>query len=242
MSNTFLRVVNGPRQGMNVPLHKEQPLLIGRNRGDLLLDDPLISGAHCRIVSKQGHYVLQDLGSTNGTLVNGRRVQDAVLKPGAEVRVGNTKLILFGGDAEDERPTTTDGSVGHMAWLLEDELVAGDAPGVRALGQMLRLPRGFDAEVEVVSGPDAGERFSIKMGTLAMGRKQGQIPLADPEVSRRHAFIEVFGRDMVFLRDVASTNGTYHNGVKIDTVRLSHGDMIGVGRSVLRFHRTDEAH
>ena len=56
----------------------------------------------------------------------------------------------------------------------------------------------------------------------------------DGEVSRRHSVIEVFGREMIFLRDLGSTNGTYHNGRRIKVARLKHGDTIGIGKSVLR--------
>ena len=46
--------------------------------------------------------------------------------------------------------------------------------------------------------------------------------------------IELFGREMIFLRDLGSTNGTYHNGQRVSVSRLRNGDTIGVGRSVLK--------
>jgi pSer/pThr/pTyr-binding forkhead associated (FHA) protein len=85
-----------------------------------------------------------------------------------------------------------------------------------------------------VAGADAGKVFRFTRGNVTMGRKTGEIPLSDLEVSRRHAVVEVFGRDMIYLRDLGSTNGTYHNGRKIDAARLHSGDTIGVGRSVLK--------
>ena len=105
MSRSFLKIVAGARQGLNVPLPAREPLVVGRKEGDLLLDDPLVSGRHCQIISRNGDFVLQDLGSTNGTMVDGRLVREVVLKPGNEVAIGATRLILFtgapdvGGDA-----------------------------------------------------------------------------------------------------------------------------------------------
>jgi pSer/pThr/pTyr-binding forkhead associated (FHA) protein len=64
------------------------------------------------------------------------------------------------------------------------------------------------------------------------------VPLSDGEVSRRHAVIEVFGRDMVYLRDLGSTNGTYHNGRRVAVSRLRAGDTIGTGKTVLKLHVT----
>ena len=59
-------------------------------------------------------------------------------------------------------------------------------------------------------------------------------PLTDVEVSRHHAVIEVFGRHMIYLRDLGSTNGTYHNGRRITVSKLQPGDTIGCGKSVMK--------
>ncbi len=234
MGTAFLRVVSGSRQGLSVPLREDEPLLIGRSRGDLLLDDPLISGAHCRVVTRGGRFVVQDLGSTNGTSVDGRRIQDAVLRPGSEIVVGNTRLILFIG--EERSQVEKDERDGAIAWLLDEELQSElSSSRTDVIGQGLRLPPRLDGRVEVVAGPDAGHVIRFTRGSLTIGRRQGEIGLNDPEVSRRHAYIEVFGADMVFLRDVASTNGTYHNGRRIQVSRLRPGDTIGCGKTVMRF-------
>jgi pSer/pThr/pTyr-binding forkhead associated (FHA) protein len=223
--------VSGGRQGLSIPLSEDQPLLIGRSRGDLLLDDPLISGAHCRIVTRNSRFVLQDLGSTNGTTVDGRRVQDVTLRPGSEIVVGNTRLLLFSG--EETEPAS---EVSGVAWLLDAELVVESVKDTSdVLGQGLRLPPRHRGRVEVVAGPDIGTVIKFARGSLTIGRRQGEIPLTDAEVSRRHAFIEVFGADMVFVRDVVSTNGTYHNGRRVQVSRLRDGDTIGCGKTVLRY-------
>ena len=195
------------------------------------MDDPLISGAHCRIVTRNGRFVLQDLGSTNGTTVDGKRVQDITLRPGSEILLGNTRLLLFSG--EESEPAA---EVSGVAWLLDDELVVEESEDhTDVIGQGLRLPPRLDGRVEVVAGPDVGTVIRFARGSLTIGRRQGEIALSDPEVSRRHAFIEVFGADMVFLRDVISTNGTYHNGRRVQVSRLRDGDTIGCGKTVLRF-------
>jgi pSer/pThr/pTyr-binding forkhead associated (FHA) protein len=231
VSRAFLRVVSGSRQGLSIPLSEDEPLLIGRSRGDLLLDDALVSGAHCRIVTRNGRFVLQDLGSTNGTTVDGRRVQDVSLRAGSEIVIGNTRMLLFSGE-EAEVP----GDTGGVAWLLDEELVTEDEDGeADVIGQGLRLPPRLEGKVEVVAGPDVGSVLKLARGSLTIGRRQGEIALSDAEVSRRHAFIEVFGADMVFLRDVLSTNGTYHNGRRIQVSRLRDGDTIGCGKTVMRF-------
>lgn len=240
----FLRVVSGPgqRRGMNVPLSRDAPLVIGRKRGDLLLDDPLVSGTHAQIVPRDDGWVVQDLNSTNGTLLDGRLVQESPLAPGVELSIGNTNLVLFVGEAKAEVSEAPRNATvrQEVAWLLDDELVklqvgtdqTRDSRDV--IDQDLRLPPGLQAVVECVNGEDVGKVFRFTRGNITIGRRLGEVPLSDLEVSRRHAVIEVFGREMIFLRDLGSTNGTYHNGRKVDVSHLHHGDTIGVGRSVLK--------
>lgn len=246
MEQVFLQIVAGARRGLNVPLQVGKPLVVGRKRGDLILDDPLVSGSHCRIVHRDGKFVLQDMGSTNGTMVDGRMVREQVLRAGAEITIGSSRMILFVGLEEDlaERsdPSSRPSPPSHLeiAWLLDEELVElrGQADRSRAtadvISQDLRLPPGLNAVVEVLAGPDAGKVFRFTRGNVAVGRRQGEVPLSDVEVSRHHAVIEVFGREMIFLRDLGSTNGTYHNGRRIAVAKLDAGDTVGCGKTVMK--------
>ena len=244
MAQAFLQIVAGARAGLKVPLPETIPFVIGRKKGDLLLEDPLVSGVHARILHRDGSFVLQDLHSTNGTLVDGRLVREATLRPGAEVAIGSCRMILFqepeeGADSGG-RPVRAARSQLDIAWLLDEELgdprQAGEAvrPQGDLIGQDLRLPPGMNAVFEVVAGPDAGKTFRLTRGTVTIGRRAGEVPLADPEVSRRHTVVEVFGLDMIFLRDLGSTNGTFHNGRRVPVARIRAGDTVGVGRTVLR--------
>ncbi len=251
MSRSFLKIIAGSRQGLNVPLPAKDPLTIGRKHGELLLDDPLVSSRHCHVQSRGAEWVLTDLGSTNGTMVDGRLVREVVLRPGSEIQLGGTRLVLFVGAPEEsvvpeEKGPTGDTSANQpdIAWLLDEELVelAGSGERTRTpadvIGQELRLPPGLNALVEVVAGQDTGKVFRFTRGNVNVGRRNGEVPLSDGEVSRRHSVIEVFGRDMIFLRDLGSTNGTYHNGRRILVARLRSGDTVGIGKTVLKLHIT----
>lgn len=67
---------------------------IGRaTRADFILDAALVSRVHCRLTAdKSDQLILEDLGSTNGTLVNGRRVDRQVLKAGDTVTIGRIEF------------------------------------------------------------------------------------------------------------------------------------------------------
>ncbi|MEQ1898044.1 MAG: FHA domain-containing protein [Vicinamibacterales bacterium] len=70
---------------------------IGRATGaDFILDEALVSRMHCRVqVNASGDLDVTDLGSTNGTFVNGTRVTTARLVPGDRLKVGRVELIAL---------------------------------------------------------------------------------------------------------------------------------------------------
>jgi hypothetical protein len=67
---------------------------LGRSRqSDVMVDDPNVSRTHAEIRPRGGSWVLSDLGSTNGSRLNGRRIEGPeVLKPGDEVELGTTVI------------------------------------------------------------------------------------------------------------------------------------------------------
>ncbi|HSO29299.1 MAG TPA: DUF3662 and FHA domain-containing protein [Candidatus Sulfomarinibacteraceae bacterium] len=70
-------------------------VVIGRSgTSDLVLADVRASRRHARLTVRDGHLVLTDLGSTNGTRVNGRSVREVAVGEGDEIRIGDSVLIV----------------------------------------------------------------------------------------------------------------------------------------------------
>ncbi|MCL6422482.1 FHA domain-containing protein [Brachybacterium sp. JHP9] len=92
---TQLVVTAGPLRGTNLTLGAT-PVLIGRApECTLVLDDDYASNRHARVFAADGTWMVEDLGSTNGTLLSNRRIEGAVpFKPGAQVRIGRTEIEL----------------------------------------------------------------------------------------------------------------------------------------------------
>jgi hypothetical protein len=90
-----LVVTDGALQGTTVPLGAVA-ITIGRaDDSTLVLTDDYVSTRHARLLPRGDEWVLEDLGSTNGTYLGRQRVTDAVPVPvGAQIRVGKTVLEL----------------------------------------------------------------------------------------------------------------------------------------------------
>ena len=93
-----LVVERGPRAGM-AWLVREGTTTVGRHPdSDIFLDDITVSRHHCRFFTEGPTLEVEDSGSTNGTYVNGERVDRGVLNPGDEVMIGKFHLIVALGD------------------------------------------------------------------------------------------------------------------------------------------------
>ena len=72
-------------------------------RADFVVDAALVSRLHCRLAAGAGEIEATDLKSTNGTYVNGARVDRATLRDGDRLRVGAVELVVVKADRELER-------------------------------------------------------------------------------------------------------------------------------------------
>lgn len=91
-----LKVTSGPYKGRIFSFAQHDSFLIGRNpEAHLCLpDDRYFSRNHCLLEMNPPHSFLRDLGSTNGTFLNGQRVKDAALKNGDYIQCGETILVV----------------------------------------------------------------------------------------------------------------------------------------------------
>jgi hypothetical protein len=90
-----LRVVSGPNAGLTVDVDEE--VVIGREDSDLAIDDEEMSRRHAVVRRHANRLQVEDLGSTNGTFVDGTRIAEpTLLGGGAEIKVGTTVLVVEG--------------------------------------------------------------------------------------------------------------------------------------------------
>ena len=90
----FVRVMRGFYEGLEVPVDREW-MVIGRGRSaDLVIAEPTISRSHAAVGYDLEGFFVQDLGSTNGTRVNGNREPQMRLASGDELQLGKLRLKL----------------------------------------------------------------------------------------------------------------------------------------------------
>lgn len=104
---------------------------------------------------------------------------------------------------------------------------AGAAPRMDAtvLSQSvgLALPKDKTLTISVIAGPSKGLTYQLTKPTVVVGRAGGgaDIEVNDPEISRQHCALEV-KQDVVRLRDLDSTNGTYIADARVCDAELGH--------------------
>ncbi len=87
------------------PIDKDS-ISIGRKHGnDIQLNDLTVSGRHALIVTMGEHTYVDDLGSTNGTLLNGARVAKTLVKHGDVIQIGNYQFTYYDDDQTEYEPT-----------------------------------------------------------------------------------------------------------------------------------------
>jgi ABC-type multidrug transport system ATPase subunit/ABC-type multidrug transport system permease subunit len=153
--------------------------VVGRTEGcDLVVPYPSVSSRHCRLSKFADHYTVEDLGSTNGTYVNGGRIA-----PHDPVRVSYGLRITLGGEVEMPWPGPKDRPSGR---------------GANAVGFKASSGGTARSVVAPVAGPKP-----IKIGRSPESDVQIDLPI----ISWKHAEITLENGQFV-LTDLGSTNGT----------------------------------
>jgi pSer/pThr/pTyr-binding forkhead associated (FHA) protein len=105
-----LRFISGKYQGGEFPLEEKREIIVGRSSDlDMVLVEEMVSRRHARIQLVDGSVNIDDLGSTNGTFVNGERVTHAELQEGDRVLIGSNILKVVATDSTGPVGSSMDG-------------------------------------------------------------------------------------------------------------------------------------
>src|SRR6202041_2591250 len=98
-----LRFISGKYQGGEFPIATDKQIIVGRSSDlDMVLVEDMVSRKHARIAMQSDQIWIEDLGSTNGTFVNGEKIKRARLKEGDRVLIGTSILKLIAGEGAQD--------------------------------------------------------------------------------------------------------------------------------------------
>jgi pSer/pThr/pTyr-binding forkhead associated (FHA) protein len=101
-SHWALRFISGKYQGGEFPLRPNREIIIGRSAElDMVLVEDMVSRKHAKIITDESGVTIEDLGSTNGTFVNGEKARSCELKDGDRILIGTSiiKLVATVGES-----------------------------------------------------------------------------------------------------------------------------------------------
>ena len=102
----MLVVVRGPNAGSRYLLDREATTVGRHPDSDIFLDDVTVSRRHAELMRTDSGVHVRDLGSLNGSYVNGERVDERTLATGDEVQIGRFKLLFVGDGGSGAGPTS----------------------------------------------------------------------------------------------------------------------------------------
>lgn len=112
-------VRSGRDTGEDISVPKAHVAIGTLPENDIVLTDPTVSRRHAVVEETPGGWLVKDLGSTNGTFLDGVRVREGYLKAGAVIKLGNTELAFA---AAEERIEKLESSADHFGGLIGSSL------------------------------------------------------------------------------------------------------------------------
>ena len=188
------------------------PVTLGRSQAaDLRLRDGTVGRKHCRIAWVDGQLVVTDIGSRNGTFINGERVSKGVLKPGDELRCGNYPVRIEGPGSSPEDAAYAEWS---DDWEADENM---EAPGWFLI---------YTDDSGQILYESLGPRYRV----LAIGSSPDcEIHSEDRGAEGDHAEVQ-WDEGILVVKDLKTEVGTYVNDNLVEEEEvLRNGDVIGCG-------------
>jgi pSer/pThr/pTyr-binding forkhead associated (FHA) protein len=212
---------NGPTQEFELA---KPSISLGRaTTNDITLSDVRVSRSHARLDYAAQGATLVDLGSSNGTRVNGIRVEHATLVPGDTISLGSQQLRYSVDDPSEDVGLTVINTQMQLDQTINDEYL----PVV--------INETSSPSLAVFTGDRTWSITLKDLDQATIGRDESSAVLIDADnVSRRHATVQQ--REEAFLlKDLGSTNGTWVHGQQIDQHILQDGDVFQIGPAQIVF-------
>jgi pSer/pThr/pTyr-binding forkhead associated (FHA) protein len=223
--------------GAPVPLNKPT-LVIGRNRDcDIVLGCASVSGRHCELSFRDGDCWVRDLGSKNGTRVNGGKCEDQSVGPNDVLAIGRQRFTLSYPPASRPPPAAgpePDVDALALEILSADEPAAPPAPAppaMRTHGPQTYTPHvQHRANLGQLVPCGGGDTIPLLRSEMTVGRHSAcDICLRFSSVSGRHCKLSM-EQGYWLVQDLGSSNGTWVNGERCIRKCLLPGSVLGLAK------------
>ena len=213
----------------DIALDRERITIGRRPDNDVCLAHPAVSGEHAAVVTILSDSFLEDLGSTNGTLVNGDPISKHFLCNGDEIEIGRQVLVYVVDESArlvtpPSRPARHEDRPGREGGV-PDESSADSTTPIAGLGPSAVAAVAPDPEVRFLSGHNAGRRVALAKHETLIGRAGVQVAALRRDAGEMR-LIPVEGSVP------PSLNGT---PVAPDGARLAGGDILEIAGARLEF-------
>ena len=190
---------------------------------DIVLNDVRVSRNHAKLECTSTGVTLMDLGSSNGTRLNGIQIERATLKPDDTIGLGNQQLKYKIEDPSEDVGLTQIDSEFQLEKTINKEFLP------------VMLNETGNPSLVVFTGQNTWQVDLGHQDVVNIGRDEScNIVIESTNISRRHAEVHRQG-DLFILADSGSTNGTWVNGVRVDQFTLSDGDTFQIGPAQIVF-------
>lgn len=236
-----LKIVSGPKAGEIVTLSSGE-LVFGRTQGDVVTSwDRSTSSRHFKIEKNVDRFVLQDLGSTNGTFVNGNAVNTCQLNDADRIQIGDTffsvHLLNAAGPERQFNGEESSGFFDPYANVVtapkRKKTVETQAPAeVREADRVTDIRQ---VRLRIMSSAEQDTLYWLGPGqSLVFGRTpSSDVCMAfDASLSSRHFRLTCYP-DRCEMEDLQSRGGTWLNGKRINQSTIFGGDRLRAGSTEL---------
>lgn len=212
---------HGPEQEFELA---KPSVSIGRaTTNDITLDDVRVSRSHARLDCGAQGVTLVDVGSSNGTRVNGIRIERTTLIPGDTISLGSQQLRYSVDNPSEDMGLTVIDDQTQLDQTIHDQVL----PVV--------INETSSPSLTVFTGDRTWSVDLENLDQATIGRDEGCAVFIDADnVSRRHAQVQR-QEETFLLKDLDSTNGTWVRDQKIDQHILQDGDVFRIGSAQIIF-------